>query len=459
MSKKRENADEGEVFKPLLEESGEGKVIWKDGSENDVEFSIKFNQNGHTQGNLEYLNISDSGNLIKYLDEGHPFVFIGKDSHDEEFTAEHCFTTRQTQSWGESFSASAEIAINKLKYPDKPISEKSQGLSLRFWIVNMSKTFRVFIDTELGQLSIRHFKDMDRLESLMKNYQMPLLTSVIHLEIPKEKVTTVSETIKKAKTLVENFLKITRLSQTSWHSMVAIDAFDRNGDDKMPRVYFEILSAKTKVPHSLGLTNMAHASYFLNSAWKGYSEETDEKYGFTYALEWYVDSWGSSILETKFLCLTTAFELLLEKFHAYNDSEKLLSDEKFREFREKVKENFSNVLKDMDVNSETRSLMYNGISAMQRRSYLDKAKMLLDYWKIKYDDVGTTLEEIISVRNELTHRGRFKPEEEDSADELLRMYKGLFSIITRIFLVMLNYDGKYIEFGKWIEDIADIRTT
>ena len=102
--------------------------------------------------------------------------------------------------------------------------------------------------------------------------------------------------------------------------------------------------------------------------------------------------------------------------------------------------------------------MYNGINAMQRRSYLDKAKMLLDYWKIKYNDLDSTLEEIISIRNEITHRGRYQIGTNPS-DKLFKAYKSLFLIITRIFLVMLNYDGKYIEFGKWIEDIKEIRTS
>ena len=86
----------------------------------------------------------------------------------------------------------------------------------------------------------------------------------------------------------------------------------------------------------LGLTNVAHSSFFIKSAWKGYSDEIDEKYGFNLALEWYLDSWASSILESKFMCASTCFELLMDKFHTQNNSELILDNTRFEDLHSQL---------------------------------------------------------------------------------------------------------------------------
>lgn len=460
MFDKKKDEVETNILPPLLELNGNGKVVFEDGFENDVEFKIRLLHNGTTTGELNFINTSDPGALILHVSNNPTFNLVGKTDDGSDLSAEQCLITRRTEQWGEKISVNVTIAPKKVSFPYKELNENSEGLIVRFWVTNIYETFRVFVTTSLGELSVRHFNNKNVLENLMKVYRMPTITASIWIDIPREKVTTVPETVKEAKKVAENFLKITRLAQTCWQSIVAIDAFDKiNGMENYPKVYLETVSAKTKPPTSLGLTNPAHSSYFVNSAWKGYDETSDEKYGFSFALEWYVDSWSSSVLETKFLCATTALELLMEKFHANNGTEMLLPDEKFTEFRTKVKEEMSKILKSMNIETETRSLMYNGLSAMQRRSYLDKSKMMLDHWKIKYDDIGTTLDEIIHVRNNITHKGRFEIEGKDSGKELLRVYKGLFILLTRIFLAILNYDRDYLDIikGTFVK-FEDVRT-
>ncbi|AJM92173.1 hypothetical protein [Nitrosopumilus piranensis] len=67
MSKKEEDDDEGKVFDPFFEKSGNGKIVWDDGFENEVKFSIKLNRNGYAQGNLECHNIPEPGALLEHL--------------------------------------------------------------------------------------------------------------------------------------------------------------------------------------------------------------------------------------------------------------------------------------------------------------------------------------------------------------------------------------------------------
>lgn len=87
------------------------------------------------------------------------------------------------------------------------------------------------------------------------------------------------------------------------------------------------------------------------------------------------------------------------------------------------------------------------------RSYVDKAKTLLDYWSILYDDTGITLDDIKNMRNNITHKRYYSKEGELGLTEVIKMYKGLMTILTRVFLAMLGYDKYYQDpfmEGKWI---------
>ncbi len=445
MSKKNKKIDK-EILKPIFETLGEGKIICEDGFENNVKFWIKLNQNGITTGELEFINIKNP-KLLEYLRRSEHFKIRGINKEGENVAAKECFITGIHEKWNKVISVKAKISIGKLEFPYREISRDSKGIQIKFYVTNMFSTFRVILDTEIGELRINHFRDIEKLESMMKEYNTPLITSVISLHIPKDKVTTTQETITMAREFIANFLKLTSLAQTSWHSVVAVSAYEIKCNEQMPRIFFEIIHTKIKQPGNFGLTDKISIAYFLKSVLKGYSKKIDKKHGFSYALEWYVDSWNSGNLETRFLCATTSLELLLEKFHFDNNTEFLISDDKFEKFRKKIKNQMKQILIEMNVDDKTQSLMYNGIDAMQRRSYRNKAKMLLEHWEIKYDDLEITLEEIIKIRNKITHMGRVKTVENDDSI-LFRAYKGIFVLLTRIFLAMLNFDFEYWDIIK-----------
>lgn len=438
--KREDNID---IFNPIMETSGNCVVFWDDGFCNDASFSIYLNKNGKTTGLLKFQNVKDPHALRKHVSNNTVLKLEGTSSEREKIIADKCEITKRQEKWADSLEINTEISIGKLEFPDGQISESSEGLSIKFYVTNMFKTLRVILDTDMGKLRIYHFEGMDRLEFLMKEYNIPLITSSIILNVPKDKVTTLDDTIKRTKEFVQDFLKLTMLAQTSWQSVVAVTAYDHTSDGKNSRIFFEILRAKTKQPSSLGLASEGGYQYFLKSALSGYDAEVDKKYGFSYALEWYIDSWISANMETKFLCATTSLELLLEQFHAKNGTDVLLDDEKFKEFKEKAEEKLSKILRSMGVEKETRGLMYLGLNAMKRRSYLNKLTLFLEYWKIKYDDVGVTLEDIVKIRNKIIHEGKVS-----TSDPLWYSYKGLFTILTRIFLAMIKFDFEYWDITK-----------
>ena len=68
---------------------------------------------------------------------------------------------------------------------------------------------------------------------------------------------------------------------------------------------------------------------------------------------------------------------------------------------------------------------------------------MIDCSGILYDDTWITLDEIKNVRNDITHKGKYSKEGEEGLTDVIKAYKGLMTVLTRIFLAMLGYDKYY----------------
>jgi len=200
-------------------------------------------------------------------------------------------------------------------------------------------------------------------------------------------------------------------------------------------------------------TVAVYIEHFVKSGWNGYSPELQEKWGFDMALEWYIHSNMGAPLETKFLNAATCLEMLMDKAYSQNEGDKLLDDESFKAFYRNMKDHAKGVLTMMQVEKPVRASVFRSMKGMQRRSFVDKFGMLLNDWGISYNDTGVTLEEIKDVRNNITHQGKYAEVNTESLNYLFRVYNGLFNILTRIFLAMLNYEGDYFDApnSRWVK--------
>jgi len=142
----------------------------------------------------------------------------------------------------------------------------------------------------------------------------------------------------------------------------------------------ELFYPKTKNPYSIGLANTASYPPFIASAWKGYFEDIDKKYGFTLALEWYLDSWSSSILESQFLSASTCLEMLMDNFHSINHSEYILPEEKFSKFQKQIRNFVKKNAESFGFDASTRGLIYENLGqSLNRRTFVNKAELLLNF--------------------------------------------------------------------------------
>lgn len=432
--------------KTLFETSGNAEIIFEDDTKSECKFGIKSFSTGATEGELE---IEYNGALDVAISKFYSFELTGKTLDNNEICAKDCSIIRSQI--GDTIRI--KFSPSKVIIDENSLENTLEGeIIIKSHLMNVHDTFRVIVDTELGKLYLQHFAGIAELDDIIRTHKISLVTSGIQIDVKNSDGLKISEIREKAKKIVVDFLKITSLSQTVWHSMVSFEIYQKKeGEKKFSRIFLELLHTKTKSPLMLGLTNKAHSSIFIKTAWEGYTQELEDKYGFGIALEWYLDSWSSSVLESQYLSATTCLELLMDKFHTQNNTEFLLTDDVFKEFQESVKNVSRGIMRSIGIEKEIRASMYDKFGkGLNRRSFINKAKMLLENWKIKYDDLNVTLEEIVDIRNDITHRGQHAEEEEEK--NIFRVYSGLITILARIFLAMLNYSGEYYDFatGKWI---------
>ena len=80
--------------------------------------------------------------------------------------------------------------------------------------------------------------------------------------------------------------------------------------------------------------------------------------------------------------------------------------------------------------------------------------------QINYSDVQLKPAKIVRIRNDITHRGQLKyVNEERELKKIYKQYKALWSVLIRVFLKLLQYNGSYFDpyFKSSREVINNIR--
>lgn len=440
--------------KSLFTNTGNCTLSFQDGTESNGQFEIKILSTGTTEIECK---IEYDGNLALATSKFTNVELRGETTHRDKIIAKNCFIFRSQTN---DDKITLRLSPGSVTLDEQVLNDSVDGeILIKAYLMNVHSTFRVFVDTSIGELHLRHFGGINELQDVIRAHNISLVTSIAEIRPEGIDGLKISEIRDKAKSIINDFLKITSLAQTVWHSMVSFEIYQKKKDeDEFKRLFLEVLSPKTKSPRMIGLTNQAYSSIFIKTTWKGYTQELENKYGFGLALEWYLDSWSSSVLESKYLSATTCLELLMDKFHLAQNTAILLSDDDFNQFQPFVKSKAREKLHEMNIASEIRSGIYDKLgNGLNYRSFANKAKRLLDYWKIKYSDLNVTINEIVKIRNDITHRGHHVGGGEE--ETIFRVYLGLITILSRIFLAMLNYKGEYYDFATQkllkFEDMLD----
>jgi hypothetical protein len=444
---------------------GQARCDFEDGLSDNVNFTLQMMTNGRIVGELQFLTFSHGKIKQQYNIENIKFRLNGhlKDSKVTVLT-EHCsFSTLSIKydiSQGTiSLTGKPRFSTSEVSfYPEnKSVIPRNEVLVI-FGLVNFYGTDGVVVNANMGKIELSRNHTMKKLADIARLFGIPLITSNLRLTI-QPSGSRLADIIIESTKVIDNFLKITSLSQTTWHEWAFFIVYERKESSQEYRqIYRQLRTPKAKNPISRQL--FYDFRYFIETAWEGYSEALEDKFGFGLALEWYVES-NSGILETKFLNAATCLELLMDKFHSQQGTDMLFdNDIVFGKFCNAMKEYAKSLLEELKLDENKRRAVYSSMTAMKRRPFVDKCEMLLKYWGISYADTGITIDEIVHVRNKITHEGRFSDiPNVESVSYLWKVYNGLFNILARILLAMLKYRGQYFDApnDRWI-NFADVCT-
>ena len=159
----------------------------------------------------------------------------------------------------------------------------------------------------------------------------------------------------------------------------------------------------------------------------------DYREAFKMAIDWL--SVPTNIDEIWFLSGMTALEsvasLSLEK-----PQKIILSNSKFKKFAKRVRK-FIDDQEDLD--DPTREAIKGKIPELNRRSFFQQLKALLEHWDIARTSLGDEeLKDLINLRNKIVHRGT-TPEQQDIWPSILVVRE----IVVRLVLSMLQFEGFY----------------
>ena len=212
-------------------------------------------------------------------------------------------------------------------------------------------------------------------------------------------------------------------------------------------LFYESESRLPITPNSHYIIEESRITEFLSKSYNNYTDQLNTKYNFSTALKWYLDSMALRYEVMKFISASTSLESILDSFST--ESEKVLPKEEFNEIRKKIELIIRNEIENRIPPEDMESILQR-IPDINRTSYRKKAERLLESLGILDDDTRKSLKEIISVRDRITHSGRFvDPKDKTKAAKL---YFELTSILTKVFLKILvpDDDTFYQQYaGPW----------
>jgi len=194
-------------------------------------------------------------------------------------------------------------------------------------------------------------------------------------------------------------------------------------------------------PHNLPL--------FINQCARKLTDEIFINRGLNLSLNWYINTFNNNVVEVDFLLLCTALESLIYR-HFKESSERLVSTKKYREVKKKILEIINNSR--LDINEDEELRKYDIFARIIQKPFDDgscnkigslsaNTEKMLDDCGVPYKDLFPKVD-FIKIRNTIIHRGI------NEIDNNFIELRKLSTLIVRIFIVILGYEGKFMESRK-----------
>ena len=245
---------------------------------------------------------------------------------------------------------------------------------------------------------------------------------------------------------ISKILLLASLSQGNYIGWASFELFEQNNEGEYEIVYSERRNIPSAFSARHELTPCDDLSNYFKKTYPNYTDNLDTDLGFYFAVEWYLESLNRLLLESRYLGLFTVLETFVYRFATTQEPpiEFIFDDNDFKRFKKKLKKPMKECLSafSIDTNKDMRNGLYSNLSCLNRYSFRYNLTMFLRYYKIGYSDIIEDLNDLgvlKEVRDNIIHRGISGRD----FDDLIEAYDKVMALVQRIFLAILNYEGKY----------------
>lgn len=438
----------------IFEREGKGILKPQNTDSRPIEIPVKFTcaqyRDGVIDGTIEITEELYSPYLKYFFTTPATNFYINAENlNGEELNIDSLYITHTTV---DSSLIDISFVTSHIKIKHKEISSASNKIWCKFDVSNL-KSSRTFFDIEEGKVTVANYETSKEIWKEIENYKKSCVTGAIRIELSDA---VRQQPIEEYKSLllkkINKILLLASLSQGTYIDWASFELCEQNDEGEIEGFYSERKSIRSAFSARHELTPYFDLSNYFRKTYFNYTDNLDTKIGFDIAVEWYLESLGYGVLEGKYLRACICLELLKDRYNKLIDNESIIPKDQFKEkcypdLKEKTRE----VLKEIGINKEKRGEVYANLNGIYRTSFKSSLLRLLDDVNIIYDDLFPDVDIIITIRDQITHRGV----QELKWNALFDVYQRLTCLIQRIFLALLKYEGRFYQKNKYEQSFTN----
>jgi hypothetical protein len=275
-------------------------------------------------------------------------------------------------------------------------------LHFQVGILNFYSPHDLSIQTEMGVIQTKNLLSDEEL-AIVKNAFIPYISTVFITKINNHEKNW--ENIKEELMIaIQKVLELSSLALATEHTWCYLKIYSGEPSESS-FAYSEIKNTLPRIPTSHETIAASRLQDFLNKSYQSYNDELNNKYNFSAAQKWYLDSAYLRYDVMKYISASTAFETILDSF--IKDEDSIIDKKTFKTVVTKLKQILEQELRGKIESHDFDSLLIS-LENINRRSYRSKAKKLLQSLGILDTETKEALVDVISVSNKITHAGRFR---------------------------------------------------
>jgi hypothetical protein len=420
---------------------GKGEMIFIDGTKYEGNFNVYVFTNGSVVGSIFLTKFSTDIN--ERFHNGQKFSLIGELNDGLKISAESCVMysiseyslSHHLGTYVARFSAYYTKVFDEDRLKD--LDSKRGELHFEVGILNLYSRYELSIQTEMCVIKTKNLLSEEEI-AIVKNSFMSHISTVFTTKINNDEKTW-KDITEELMATISKVLELSSFALATEHTWSYLKIYS-DDPSKSSFVYSEIKNTLPRIPTSHETIDASRLQDFMNKSYQSYNDELNNKYNFSAALKWYLDSAYLRYDVMKYISASTAFESILDS--SIRDEEYIIDKKTFKMVVAKLKQILEQELRGKIESHDFDSLLIS-LENINRRSYRSKAKKLLQSLGILDTETKEALVDIISVRNKITHTGRFRIGADDEK-KVIQTYFKLFRLLTRIFLRILSYDADSI---------------